>query len=129
MAQATRINSTNASVYTLGTYDALADAISCTLTMNNKTEDGKGGADRWAYMQAVGSDFELSGQFFADSAAGTTLAQMGTANPPRVAFAFTDGADAYAGTVTLSSVVKQWERDSLTKFQLTGQGYGTLTVG
>jgi hypothetical protein len=128
MPLATRINSTNASVMTIGTYDVLADAQSCTVTINNKTEDAKGGIDRWGYMTAVGSDWEFSGQFFADSAAGTTLAQLGTANPPRGAFAFTDGADAYAGTVTLTSVVKQWERDTLTKFQVSGQGYGALQV-
>lgn len=128
MAIATRVNATNASVYTIDGVSWLADIIDCEVTINNTTEDAKGAVDRWSYAAAVGSDWQFSGNFFADSAIGTSLAQYGTANPPRFAVAFTDGADVCAGTITITSIVKQYSRETLTKYALTGAGWGSVTV-
>lgn len=128
MALATRLSSLAATVYTLDGVTFLADLIDCEITINNSTEDAKGATDRWQYAIMTAASWEFSANLFADSAAGTTFAQYGTAATPRYAIAFTDGADTFTGTVVLTSIVKQYSRDSLTKYAITGTNWGAPTV-
>ena len=53
MAIATRVNATNASVYTIDGVSWLADIIDCEVTINNTTEDAKGAVDDGAACPIV----------------------------------------------------------------------------